>query len=246
MTETVVSLPISGMTCAACAARLEKVLGKLDGVSASVSFASEQAQIRYLPERISPQQLLDSIGKAGFSVPQQALELDITGMTCAACAVRLEKVLNKLPAVQAQVNFANQTARLHFAVGLLQVPDAMAAISKAGFQGRQRQATQAQDWRQQQASQYRRELYWFTASALLTLPFLLEMLAMLFGWHGLMLPRGLQLALATPVQFIIGWRFYRGAWHALRSGGANMDVLVALGTSMAWLLSTVVTLLGWQ
>ncbi|MBV8680518.1 MAG: heavy-metal-associated domain-containing protein, partial [Aquitalea sp.] len=139
MTETVVSLPISGMTCAACAARLEKVLGKLDGVSASVSFASEQAQIRYLPERISPQQLLDSIGKAGFSVPQQALELDITGMTCAACAVRLEKVLNKLPAVQAQVNFANQTARLHFAVGLLQVPDAMAAISKAGFQGRQRQ-----------------------------------------------------------------------------------------------------------
>jgi len=244
MNESAISLPIAGMSCAACAIRLEKVLNRLEGVSASVSFASEQALIRYRPDTTSIAQLQAAIDKAGFSVPQQQLQLAIAGMSCAACAVRLEKVLNKLPLLAAEVNFATATARLQFAPGTLQAADAIAAVAKAGFT-----ATLQQDAGQDDAAQtqsYRRELLWFAASALLTLPFFLEMLAMLFGWHQLMLPRGLQLALATPVQFIIGWRFYRGAWHALRSGGANMDVLVALGTSMAWLLSTVVTLSGWQ
>ncbi|WP_287878124.1 heavy metal translocating P-type ATPase [Aquitalea sp.] len=246
MTETVITLPIAGMHCAACAARLEKVLGKLDGVSASVSFASEQAQIHYQPGRSSLQQVQDAIVKAGFSVPQQQLQLDISGMTCAACAVRLEKVLNKLPGVNAQVNFATSAAQLQFAAGILPIADALHAVRKAGFSATLHEDAGSEDLQQQHARQYRRELGWFGLALLLTLPFLLEMLAMLFGWHQLMLPRSLQLALATPVQFIIGWRFYRGAWHALRSGGANMDVLVALGTSMAWLLSTVVTLSGWQ
>lgn len=246
MTETVITLPIAGMHCAACAARLEKVLGKLDGVSASVSFASEQAQIRYQPAQSCLQQVQAAIVKAGFSVPQQQMQLDIGGMTCAACAVRLEKVLNRLPGVGAQVNFATSAAQLQFAAGTLPLTDALAAVRKAGFSATVHEAAGAQDLQQQHARQYRRELAWFALSLMLTLPFLLEMLAMLFGWHQLMLPRGLQLALATPVQFVIGWRFYRGAWHALRSGGANMDVLVALGTSMAWLLSTVVTLSAWQ
>lgn len=244
MNESVITLPIAGMHCAACAIRLEKVLNRLDGVSASVNFASEQALIRYQPAATSIAQLQAAIDKAGFSLPQQQLQLAIAGMSCAACAVRLEKVLNKLPLCTAEVNFATATARLQFATGTVQPADVLAAVSRAGFT-----ATLQQDAGQHDAAQtqsYRRELLWFAASALLTLPFFLEMLAMLFGWHQLMLPRGLQLALATPVQFLIGWRFYRGAWHALRSGGANMDVLVALGTSMAWLLSTVVTLAGWQ
>ena len=101
------------------AVRLEKVLGKLEGVSASVNFASEQAQVRYQGGQDQLQQIQASISKAGFSVPQQQLQLDIHGMTCAACAVRLEKVLNKLPGMTAQVNFATSTASMQFPSGVL-------------------------------------------------------------------------------------------------------------------------------
>ncbi|KJV32809.1 hypothetical protein VI06_05130 [Aquitalea magnusonii] len=244
MSEITVTLPIAGMHCAACAVRLEKVLGKLEGVSASVNFASEQAQVRYQGGQDQLQQIQAAISKAGFSVPQQQLQLDIHGMTCAACAVRLEKVLNKLPGMTAQVNFATSTASVQFPSGTLALADAQEAVRKAGFTATLQADAAGSTSPEQTAAQDGKELAWFAASLLLTLPFLFDMLAMMFGWHGLMLSRGWQLALATPVQFIVGWRFYRGAWHALRSGGANMDVLVALGTSMAWLLSTVVTLSG--
>ncbi|NWK76828.1 heavy metal translocating P-type ATPase [Aquitalea sp. LB_tupeE] len=244
MREITVTLPITGMHCAACAVRLEKVLGKLEGVSASVNFASEQAQVRYQGGQEQLRQIEAAISKAGFSIPQQQLQLDIQGMTCAACAVRLEKVLNKLPGMTAQVNFANNTASLQFPAGALTLADTQDAVRKAGFTATPQADATGSTSPEQTPAQDSKELAWFGLSLLLTLPFLIDMLAMLFGWHGLMLSRGLQLALATPVQFIVGWRFYRGAWHALRSGGANMDVLVALGTSMAWLLSTVVTLAG--
>ena len=244
MSEITVTLPIAGMHCAACAVRLEKVLGKLEGVSASVNFASEQAQVRYQGGQDQLQQIQAAISKAGFSVPQQQLQLDIHGMTCAACAVRLEKMLNKLPGMTAQVNFATSTASMQFPSGVLALADAQEAVRKAGFTATPQADAADSTSPEQTAAQDGKELAWFAASLLLTLPFLFDMLAMMFGWHGLMLSRGWQLALATPVQFIVGWRFYRGAWHALRSGGANMDVLVALGTSMAWLLSTVVTLSG--
>lgn len=244
MSEITVTLPIAGMHCAACAVRLEKVLGKLEGVSASVNFASEQAQVRYQGGQDQLQQIQAAISKAGFSVPQQQLQLDIHGMTCAACAVRLEKVLNKLPGMTAQVNFATSTASMQFPSGVLALADAQEAVRKAGFTATPQAGAGGSTSPEQTPAQDGKELAWFAASLLLTLPFLFDMLAMMFGWHGLMLSRGWQLALATPVQFIVGWRFYRGAWHALRSGGANMDVLVALGTSMAWLLSTVVTLSG--
>ena len=242
MSEITVTLPIAGMHCAACAVRLEKVLGKLEGVSASVNFASEQAQVRCQGGQDQLQQIQAAISKAGFSVPQQQLQLDIHGMTCAACAVRLEKVLNKLPGMTAQVNFATSTASMQFPSGMLALADAQEAVRKAGFTATPQADATGSTSPEQTPTQDGKELAWFAASLLLTLPFLFDMLAMMFGWHGLMLSRGWQLALATPVQFIVGWRFYRGAWHALRSGGANMDVLVALGTSMAWLLSTVVTL----
>ncbi|QBJ80146.1 heavy metal translocating P-type ATPase [Aquitalea sp. USM4] len=244
MSEITVTLPIAGMHCAACAVRLEKVLGKLEGVSASVNFASEQAQVRYQGGQDQLQQIQAAISKAGFSVPQQQLQLDIHGMTCAACAVRLEKVLNKLPGMTAQVNFATSTASMQFPSGVLALADAQEAVRKAGFTATPQADAADSTSPEQTAAQDGKELAWFAASLLLTLPFLFDMLAMMFGWHGLMLSRGWQLALATPVQFIVGWRFYRGAWHALHSGGANMDVLVVLGTSMAWLLSTVVTLSG--
>ncbi|MDR2925071.1 MAG: heavy metal translocating P-type ATPase [Azoarcus sp.] len=182
---------------------------------------------------------------------QEILELAITGMTCAACSARLEKVLNRLLGVEAVVNLASERAVLRFAPGTLTQEAACAAVKKAGFGAvaapslsrEQEQSRRRDEW---QAS-FR--LFWFAAA--LTLPLATQMLPMFGLWPGSgggdaheFVPRWLQCLLATLVQFWIGARFYRGAWNALRGGGANMDVLVALGTSMAWLYSTLVTLAG--
>src|ERR1035437_110776 len=105
-------LPLSGMTCAACAARIEKVLNRLPGVAASVNFASEHFRIDVSSSETTAQQIVSTVEKAGFGVPLQTLELGIDGMTCAACATRIEKVLNRLPGVEAAVNLASERARV--------------------------------------------------------------------------------------------------------------------------------------
>ncbi|HJU49957.1 MAG TPA: heavy metal translocating P-type ATPase, partial [Pseudogulbenkiania sp.] len=166
--------------------------------------------------------------------------------TCAACAGRIEKVLNRLPGVNASVNFASETAILHFPAGAVRQDDIVAAVHKAGYSATPRAAVGDETLAEKHRQAYLRERRWFWFAALLTAPLLWEMAAMLGGAPHGVLPRWLQLALATPVQFLAGWRFYKGSWHALRGGGANMDVLVALGTSMAYILSAVVTLAGWH
>ncbi len=245
MRTVTLTLPIDGMSCAACATRIEKVLGRLDGVDASVSFASESVQLNLDTDKQTLSAVTQAIAKAGFSVPQASMELALEGMSCASCATRIEKVLNRLPGVEAVVNFASETVQVHFPEGTQSTGALIAAIQKAGYGARALTDEADNDAAQvRHAAQYRHELKIFLLSLLLTLPFLLEMLAMLAGEHHGWLPRSLQLLLATPVQFYVGWRFYKGAYSALRGGGANMDVLVALGTSMAWGFSAWVTLAG--
>ncbi len=177
------------------------------------------------------------------------LELDLTGMTCAACAARIEKVLNRVPGVHASVNFATEIAAVRFEPSVATTEQMIAAVTRAGYgasirhdSAAERAEAKARKAREDQS--LRRE---FIASALLTLPLLAQMAPMLMSGHLFsdshadLIPRWWQLALATPVQFWIGRRFYVGAWHALRGGGANMDVLIVLGTTMAWAFSTVVT-----
>jgi Cu+-exporting ATPase len=184
---------------------------------------------------------------------QETLELAITGMTCAACSTRLEKVLNRLPGVEAVVNLATERATLRFASGALMLETAYAAVEKAGFGASVAQSLDREQERSRRYDQWQASLRLFWFAAALTLPLAAQMPALFGLWPGGMegvaheiIPRWLQCVLATPVQFWVGARFYRGAWNALRAGGANMDVLVALGTSMAWLYSTVVTLAGWH
>jgi Cu+-exporting ATPase len=174
----------------------------------------------------------------------RVVEFAIGGMTCAACSARLEKVLNRKPGIQANVNLAAERARVRLS-GAADEAAVMEAVAKAGFvaavvDGQTREREKAEKLRV-----YRNELQRFWIAVALSLPLVGQMFFM-FGEHGQHneLPRWLQLALATPVQFWIGWRFYDGAFKALRGGGANMDVLVALGTSMAWGFSTVVTVLA--
>lgn len=174
----------------------------------------------------------------------RVVEFAIGGMTCAACSARLEKVLNRKPGIQANVNLAAERARVRLS-GAADEAAVMEAVAKAGFvaavvDGQTREREKAEKLRV-----YRSELQRFWIAVALSLPLVGQMFFM-FGEHGQHneLPRWLQLALATPVQFWIGWRFYDGAFKALRGGGANMDVLVALGTSMAWGFSAVVTVLA--
>ncbi|OQA34751.1 MAG: putative copper-importing P-type ATPase A [Betaproteobacteria bacterium ADurb.Bin341] len=170
------------------------------------------------------------------------VELSITGMHCASCAARLERAWSALPGVEANVNLATARARVRFA-GEAQADALVAIAAKAGFGAKMVDAHTRDEEKARKAAEMAQETRLFWISVLLTVPLVAQMLFMFTGSHA-ELPRWLQLALATPVQFWIGWRFYRGAYAALRGGGANMDVLVALGTSMAWGFSVAVLLLG--
>jgi len=186
---------------------------------------------------------------------QQRVELGLEGMTCAACAARIEKVLNRLPGVQASVNFATETANARFDATSASADQMLDAVARAGYRAFVRsdpEAERAAD-KARKAAAYAALKREVAIAALLTLPLLAQMVPMLArgDWFGAathvdLLPRWLQFALATPVQLWIGRRFYAGAWHALRGGGANMDVLVVLGTTMAWAWSALVTLAGWH
>ncbi len=171
------------------------------------------------------------------------IEFAIAGMTCAACSTRLEKVLNRQPGMQANVNLAAERARVRLQGATSEA--VIAAVAKAGFSATPVDGQTRDKEKAEKQRVYRQEIRRFWIAVALTLPLLGQMLFM-FGEHGHEneLPRWLQMSLATPVQFWIGWRFYDGAWKALRGGGANMDVLVALGTTMAWGFSAVVSVFG--
>jgi P-type Cu+ transporter len=175
---------------------------------------------------------------------EQSLELSIAGMTCAACATRIEKVLNRVPGVKASVNLATERARIRYAPGDITAQLLIDTVERAGYGATVAAAADFTADRARRADDYEhlRRLFWIGAA--LTLPLVAQMGWMSGGAHADVLPRWVQLLLATPVQFWIGRRFYVGAWHALRGGGANMDVLVALGTSAAYLFSAAVTLFG--
>jgi Cu+-exporting ATPase len=168
-------------------------------------------------------------------------DLQVTGMHCANCSARLEKVLNQLPDVQAAVSIATEKATISFNPDQTGVADLIKAIQGAGFNAHPVRDFAAEKYARTAA--LRTQQRQFILSALLTAPMLIEMLLMATGSH-IMLPNWLPFVLATPVQFWIGRRFYTGAWSSLKGGGANMDVLVALGTSAAYFMSCAVMLLN--
>lgn len=239
-----IELSIDGMTCAACSARLEKNLNKLQGVHASVNFANEKASVDYEESLTQPKEIIQSIKDSGFNVLPQTVQLKIDGMTCAACNERVESALSKLPGVvTANVNQATEVAHITYMPGTASLENLIKAVADSGYHSNKlSEGSRSKENKRKQAI-YQAELRLFLFSAILTIPLMLQMLTM-FSDHHSELPRWLQWLLATPVQFWIGSRFYKGAWHALKGGAANMDVLIVLGTSMAYLFSTVVTLYG--
>ncbi|MDH0649464.1 heavy metal translocating P-type ATPase [Pseudomonas sp. GD03858] len=231
--STTFDLPIAGMTCASCAGRVERALRKVTGTEhVSVNLATEQARVQAPADSLPA--LVDAVRGAGYSVPTRTLELQIGGMTCASCAGRIERALGKLAGVeQVSVNLASERAHLEV---LEAVDDGVliAAVEQAGYSAALPRT--AHDDQRQAQRRLRNERLAVAAALLLALPLVLPMLVQPFGLHW-MLPAWAQFALATPVQFILGARFYVAAWKAVRAGAGNMDLLVALGTSAGYGLS---------
>ncbi|WP_372241774.1 heavy metal translocating P-type ATPase [Pseudomonas sp. FSL R10-1339] len=226
-------LPIDGMTCASCAGRVEKSLAKVPGVrSVSVNLATEQARIEAPAESLPA--LVEAVQQAGYSVPAHSLELDISGMTCASCAGRVEKALAKVPGVKSvSVNLATERAHVEL-LGQVDPGLLINAVTQAGYGASLHQSEKTTEDDQQK--RLHRERWALTLAIVLALPLVLPMLLAPFGIHW-MLPAWAQFVLATPVQFVLGARFYVAAWKAVKAGAGNMDLLVALGTSAGYGLS---------
>jgi P-type Cu+ transporter len=238
------NLDITGMTCAACANRIEKGLNKMEGVeNASVNFAMERAAVKYNPEEVEPSDLQKRIRDLGYDIQLEKTEFDITGMTCAACSARIEKVLNKQEGIQhATVNLALEKATIEYAPGTITTDQIIKKVDSIGYgatvKNDENQEEQT-DHKLQEIQKQKRKFIW---SLLLSLPLLWSMVSHFEFTSFIPLPEILmnpwvQMALATPVQFIIGKQFYVGAYKALKNKSANMDVLVALGTSAAYFYS---------
>jgi Cu+-exporting ATPase len=230
------SLPIEGMTCASCVARVERALAKVPGVAAaSVNLATERAEVQ-LDAPVSAQSLADAVQRAGYAVSNETVTLAVSGMTCASCVARVERALAKVPGVlAAELNLATEQARITRLAGGAPTPSLLEALQRAGYEGRDLSATGiSAGVKRPTFTEGRRVLL----AALLSLPLVLPMAGDLVGQHW-MLPALWQWLLATPVQFWLGARFYRAGWHALRAGSGNMDLLVAIGTSAAYGLSLV-------
>ncbi|WP_175638491.1 heavy metal translocating P-type ATPase [Metabacillus schmidteae] len=250
MNQKETTLQIQGMTCAACATRIEKGLKKIEGVEeANVNFALEKTNIKYNPDITDVGKFKEKVQSLGYNVVSEKMEFDITGMTCAACANRIEKRLNKLEGVdQATVNFALETVRVEYNPDQVSISDMKEAIKKLGYSLEQKQEKEGEqvDHRQKEIEKQQGK---FLFSVILSFPLLWAMVSHFEFTRFIWLPDmfmnpWVQLALATPVQFIVGRQFYVGAYKALRNKSANMDVLVALGTSAAYFYSLYLSIMS--
>ncbi|MGY4532996.1 Cu+-exporting ATPase [Pseudomonas sp. TE3786] len=225
-------LPIQGMTCAGCAGRVERALQKVPGVQqASVNLATEQARVEASADALP--HLIEAVQSAGYHVITHRLELAISGMTCASCAGRIERALAQLPGVSSvSVNLATERAHLEL-IGISDTAALLAAVKTAGYSASLISAARPE---QNPQRLLQRQRWAVIAAIVLSLPLLTPMLLEWLGVHW-MLPAWVQFALATPVQFVLGARFYVAAYKAVRAGAGNMDLLVALGTSAAYGLS---------
>jgi len=241
-----VILPITGMSCVNCALNIERSLKKLQGVEeTNVNFAAEQASVHFDPEKTQITELVNNIKAAGFGIATSKVELPITGMTCANCALNIERTLNKkVPGVvRAAVNFASERATVEYLPTLTSLDAIIAAIRKAGFDAILPVETLEEEDAEQRArrAEIANQTRKFIVGLLFTVPLFLWSMGRDFGllgtWSYALWVNWVFWILATPVQFYTGWDYYTGGWKSLKNGSANMDVLVAMGSSVAYFYS---------
>jgi len=252
MTERKVTLPVTGMTCANCAANIERGVKKLPGVDeVHVNFASEKAAVTFDASRVDVSDLIEKITKSGYGVATAKVEFPVTGMTCANCAGNVERALTRRVSgvIQADVNFASERAAVEYVPEVADVDQMIAAIEKAGYGavapeegGELEDAEQAA-----RNAEIRDQTRKFIIGVLFALPLFILSMARDFGllgaWSHAAWVNWLFFALATPVQFYTGWDYYTGGLKSLRNKSANMDVLVAMGSSVAYFYSLGVILI---
>ena len=235
---------IIGMTCAACATRIEKGLKKMEGVQdANVNLALEKATVKYDPEAMGPPDIQKKVRDLGYDVITEKKELVLTGMTCAACATRIEKGLKKSDGVMnANVNLALEKASVEYNPSEVSPQDLIQTVEKLGYGAMVKSEENEKEAVDYRIKEIEKQQGKFIFSMILSLPLLWAMVGHFSFTSFVYVPDmfmnpWVQLALATPVQFYIGKQFYVGAYKALKNKSANMDVLVALGTSAAYFYS---------
>jgi Cu+-exporting ATPase len=233
-------LNIGGMSCINCARAIEKALNKLNGVkNATVNLAAEKAIIEYNPKIVDQKAIEATVIDTGYQVIHEKITLQIAGMSCINCAKSIEKALSGKEGVyHAAINFAAETLTVEYNPEQISVAGIKKTVHDVGYQVIESQKTveNAEDKARQRHITRLKNL--LAASIILTIPIIL------FTWFPILplLPNNLWLfILDTPVQFIIGWTFYVGAYKGLRNKTANMDTLIVMGTSTAWIYSTVIT-----
>jgi Cu+-exporting ATPase len=240
-----ITISVTGMACASCALRVERALSKKAGVmEAGVNFAAEKTSVVYDPTTTNPDDLIGAIRDAGYAADVREATFGVSGLTCASCVGRVERALTKVPGVlEANVNLANERATVEYLAGEVETRKLEKAIEGAGYGViGEEESSSVEDSHERDYRKLRTD---FLLAAALTVVILVGSLPHIFefmlpiptGWLNLGL-----LLLATPVQLWAGWRFYRGAWAALKHGQANMNTLVVMGTSAAYLYSVVATL----
>ncbi len=245
------TVPVIGMTCANCVAAVERNAKKVDGISeASANFASEKLTFSYDPAVLSTHDVIEDVvqrvDRAGYEVPTAVADLPILGMTCTNCSNTIQRRLNKVDGVlEASVNFASERATVTYVPGVVTQGDLVAAVRKAGFDVVEASDEEIED---AEAAARQAEIHhqWkrLIVGVIFTTPLFLISMARDFGllgvWAQATWVNWLFFALATPVQFYVGWDYYTGAYKSLRNRSANMDVLVAMGSSVAYFYSVAV------
>ena len=243
-----IDLPITGMSCASCALKIEKGLAKVEGVSqANVNFAAEKATVFFHPSQTDVSHLIDKVKDLGYGAKVEKVVLPIQGMTCASCVNKVEKALSSLKGVvHANVNFATERASVEYIPEEVSIRDLKKVVEEAGYQvlevkeedivEKERLAREAELLKLKQK---------FTIGAVLLVPILILMYggSLLEKWIGLSMETNffIQFLLGTPVQFWVGWQFYVGFWKATKHKTSDMNTLIAVGTSTAYLYSLIVT-----
>ncbi len=237
------SFPVEGMSCAGCAAGLEKKLAAMDGVtSAAVNFALSRADVTFNADLLDSGAIRSTIVDAGYQIPSLSRILDIGGMSCGGCVGGVEKALLGVTGViSADVNLALEKAEVHTAPGV-HAESLIAAVEAAGFTAAIPGSASTSE-EKITTPIWKTTGFQLTAGVVLSAPLVLQMVLMLFGIKPILSP-WMEWLLATPVQFWIGARFYKGALRAIKSRAGNMDVLVALGTSAAYFFSVAMLIAG--
>lgn len=243
------SLKITGMSCAACAARIEKGLNKLEGVKqANVNFAVEKATVEYDDNLTDLGKFQETIKKLGYGVIKESsksgnkVELRLTGMSCAACSSKIERKLNKTEGIaKAAVNLATEKANIEYDPSTVKVSEIIKTIERLGYGAEKAEEVNRDTEKEQREKEIRSLKLSLIVSAVLSAPLVLAMILGMLKLNSPVLSllhnEYFQLIITTPVQFIIGFRFYKHAYYALKSKSANMDVLIAMGTSAAYFFS---------